>query len=262
MKLLARLLMIVLLVMVGTAARAGPPFLTDDPEPVELHHWEVYVASQYAHDDVGVTVTAPHFEVNYGVLPDTQLHIIVPLVYSSPKDGSKQYGLGDIELGVKYRFIHETETLPQLGTFPIVMTSTGSESRGLGEGHIRVFIPIWLQKSWGPWTTYGGGGLWFNKTGDNKNFWQTGWEVQREISRTFTVGAEVFNTSPAAREDSDRTGFNMGAIINFSEERHLLLSAGRDIHGPNNFTSYVAYQWTFGPGEKNGKEANLRLAHP
>lgn len=262
MKLLSYVLMIVVVLAIGTAAWAGPPFVTDDPEPVELHHWEVYLGSQYAHDDVGVSMTAPHFEVNYGALPDTQLHIIVPLVYSSPKDGSKQYGIGDIELGVKYRFIHETEAVPQVGTFPIVVTSSGSESRGLGEGHAKVLIPIWIQKSWGPWTTYGGGGFWFNKTGDNKNFWQTGWEVQREIGKSFTVGAEIFNFSPTAREESDRTGFNIGAIINFSEEHHLLVSAGRDIRGPNNFTSYVAYQRTFGPEEKKEKEARLRIAHP
>ena len=246
----------------AVVAWAGPPFVTDDPEPVELHHWEVYLASQYVHDDAGITATAPHFEVNYGALPDTQLHVIVPLVYSSPKEGSRQYGLGDIEFGVKYRFIHESDVIPQVGAFPIVVTSTGSESRGLGEGHTRVFIPIWLQKSWGPWTTYGGGGYWLNKDGDNKNFWQTGWEIQCQMSKGLAIGAEIFNFSPAAKGESDRTGFNMGTIINFSEEHHLLLSAGRDIHGPNNLTTYIAYQWTFGPEEKKGKEARLRIAYP
>ena len=29
------------------AAVAGPPFFTDDPEPVELHHSEFYVFSTY-----------------------------------------------------------------------------------------------------------------------------------------------------------------------------------------------------------------------
>lgn len=261
MKLLSQLLTVVAALIIGTVVWAGPPFVTDDPEPVELHHWEAYIASQYIHDDVGVAMTAPHLEVNYGALPDTQLHLIVPLVYSSPKDGSKQYGLGDIELGVKYRFIHETEIMPQVGTFPIVLTSTGSESRGLGEGHTKVFIPIWLQKSWGPWTTYGGG-YWFNHSADNKNFWQTGWEVQRAMSKTITIGAELFNMSPAARGESDRSGFNIGAIINFSEEHHLLLSAGRDFGGPDNFTSYVAYQWTFGPEEKKEKQARLMSLYP
>lgn len=29
----------------GTAL-AGPPYATDDPEPVEYRHWEIYIASQ------------------------------------------------------------------------------------------------------------------------------------------------------------------------------------------------------------------------
>lgn len=229
---------------------AGPPFVTDDPEPVEYRHWEIYLGSQYVHDDEGISAVAPLFEVNYGPLPDTHLHIIVPFAYSSPKDGSRQYGLGDAEFGVKYRFIHETDTLPQIGTFPIVVSSTGSKSRGLGEGHVRVFMPIWLQKSWGPWTTYGGGGYWYNPGDDNKNYWQTGWLIQRKMSEMLTVGAEIFNSSPAAKGESDRTGFNIGTVINFSEEHHLLFSAGRDFHGPNNLTAYLAFQWTFGPEDK------------
>ncbi len=36
-----------LLLLVGFPASrvsAGPPFLTDDPEPVEYKHWEFYIA--------------------------------------------------------------------------------------------------------------------------------------------------------------------------------------------------------------------------
>jgi hypothetical protein len=36
-------------------------------------------------------------------------------------------------------------------------------------------------------------------------------------------------------------------MVNFSETHHLLLSAGRDLRGPNRFSSYIAYQITFGP---------------
>ena len=241
----------IFVLMIGTAISwAGPPFVTDDPEPVEYRHWEFYIASQYVHDDAGVSATAPHIELNYGAFQDTQLHIIVPFVYSSPKEDSRKYGLGDIEVGVKYRFIHEGDIMPQIGLFPIVVSSTGSKSRGLGEGHVRLFIPLWLQKSWGPWTTYGGGGYWINNGNDNKNYWQTGWEIQRKISEKLTVGAEIFNTSPTAKDESDRTGFNIGTIINISEDYHLLFSAGRDMHGPSNLTVYLGFQWTFGPAEK------------
>ena len=73
-------------------AWARPPFFTDDPEPVEHLHWEVYLATQWAHDkDAGTASTLPHAEVNYGVLPDIQLHLIVPMAYSAPSQGSVQY---------------------------------------------------------------------------------------------------------------------------------------------------------------------------
>ena len=218
---------------------------------MEHHHWEVYLASQYTHDKDGTTAgTAPHFEVNYGVVPDVQLHAILPFVYTLPNDSSHRYGLGDVELGVKYRFIHEGDAVPQVGIFPIVDLPSGNSSKGLGEGHAKVLIPLWLQKSWGQWTTYGGGGFWYNPGTDKKNYWFGGWELQREISKSLTLGAEIFGNTRPAVDEGNSYGFNLGAIINLSEEYHILISSGRDIHGPNNFTAYAAFQWTFGPHEE------------
>ena len=77
---------ILLLCASGTVrlAWAGPPFITDDPEPVPLHHWEIYLASQAAHDAGGWSGTSPHVEVNYGALPNLQLHLIAPIAFSAP----------------------------------------------------------------------------------------------------------------------------------------------------------------------------------
>jgi len=52
-------------------ALAGPPFRTDDPEPVEYEHWEFYVASQGSFSRDESMMTAPHVEINnYGILPN------------------------------------------------------------------------------------------------------------------------------------------------------------------------------------------------
>ncbi len=234
------------------AAWAGPPFVTDDPEPVEYHHGEFYLSSQYANNKGGQEGTLPHFEYNYGVLPDVQLHLLVPIAFVHPNGGPTVYGLGDTEVGVKYRFVHETDTLPQAGTFPIVHIPTGGSDRGLGNGHVPLFLPIWVQKSWGPWTTYGGGGYWNNPGKDNKNFWQLGWLVQRDITKAITLGAEVFYFGKDTADGRDRTGCNVGGIFNLSEEHHILFSGGSDITGDNRLSLYLGYQWTFGPhGEEN-----------
>jgi len=241
-----------LLILGMGSAWAGPPFVTDDPVPVEFRHWEVYIASEWEHDkQEGTSATLPHVEVNYGVIPDVQLHVIVPMSYSAPHEGPTQYGIGDLELGVKYRFIHETDWLPQAGIFPLIEVPTGDSSRGLGEGDINIFLPIWIQKSWGPWTTYGGGGYWLHPGEGNKNYWFAGWLLQRDLSEVVTLGAEIFYTSPKAKDESDETSFNIGGFINLSEVYHILFSVGRDFKGPNTFSAYLAFQWTFGPKETN-----------
>jgi hypothetical protein len=42
--------------------------------------------------------------------------------------GPTTYGPGDTELGVKYRFVHESDTLPQVGAFPLMELPTANEA--------------------------------------------------------------------------------------------------------------------------------------
>src|SRR5213078_4494944 len=98
-------------------------YATDDPEPVEHQHGEFYLASQVSHDDHGWSGTGPHIEVNYGIFPDVQLHLIAPFVFSLPS--GEGTGYGDTEIGVKYRFVHESAWVPMVGTFPLLELPTG-----------------------------------------------------------------------------------------------------------------------------------------
>ncbi len=228
-------------------ALAGPPFITDDPEPVEYKHGEFYVASQASHNGNGTSGTLPHFECNYGPMPDVMLHVIAPFAYNRPHGGSMQWGYGDTEIGLKYRFVDETEDVPMLGIFPLVELPSGDGSRGLGNHLTRFFVPLWAQKSFGRWTIYGGGGYWYNPGPNNRNYWQTGAVVLRDLSKSIAVGAEVFNFTAKTVGAQNETGFNIGAIINITADHHILFSAGRDFHGAdiNTVNTYVAYQFTF-----------------
>lgn len=230
------------------AAWAGPPFITDDPEPVDYLHGEFYVAMNFRHESEGDTLVAPAFEFNFGAAPNLQLHLIAPMIFDDPSGAESHYGYGDTELGVKYRFIHETENFPQVGVFPLVELPTGNEHRGLGSGEYQFFLPIWIQKSWGEdnkWTTYGGGGWQYNTGEGNRSFWRFGWELQYHISDALTIGGEIYHMTPDTVGGEASTGFNLGAIVNLGESHHILFSAGRDIRGPNLFSFYLAYQLTF-----------------
>jgi hypothetical protein len=242
------------LIVVGFLAvvavlRAGPPLVTDDPEPVDYQHWEVYLASQDEHSSEGASGMLPQVEVNYGVRPNLQLHVIAPLAFDALAGARRQSGYGDTELGAKYRFVEEAAGRPQMALFPFIELPTGDRDRGLGSGHTQIFLPVWVQKNFGSWTTYGGGGYWINPGAGNRNWWFTGWLVQKQVRPDLTVGAEIFNeTAQTVRGESD-TKLNVGVIWDLDETRHLLVSAGPTIQRPTGYQTYLACQLTFGPGK-------------
>jgi hypothetical protein len=234
----------------ATSAFAGPPFRTDDPEPVDYRHWEVYGFSQSTRISGDLSGTLFGVEVNYGAAPDLQLHVVVPLAFDDPSGGKWQTGIGDTELGLKYRFVQEDDEgwRPMIGIFPLVEVSTGDAGRGLGAGHTREFLPVWVQKSWGDWQTYGGGGYWINPGAGNRNYWFAGWLLQRKITEQLTLGGELFHQTADTAGGSDSTGFNIGGFYDFTENHHLLFSVGRGLQNANNsnqFSYYFAYQLTF-----------------
>jgi hypothetical protein len=189
--------------LLPTSAIAGPPFRTDDPEPVDYTHWEFYTFTSGTHISGDTSGVGPAFEFNYGLIPNGQLHIVAPTAFDSPAGGPILFGYGDTEIGFKYRFIEEEKdgSRPQVGIFPLVELPTGNQNKGLGAGHVRVFLPLWVQKSFGDWTTYGGGGYWINQDGNlgDKNYWFFGWLLQRKVTEKLTLGGEIFLRASIAR---------------------------------------------------------------
>ena len=231
-------------------ALAGPPFITDDPEPVDLGHWEVYGFSEGASGRGDTGGVGPSIEVNYGAAPNLQLHLIGNLAFEDPSGGRFHMGLGDTELGVKYRFITpgKDDWRPQVGVFPLVELPTGDAKRGLGAGYTQVFLPVWVQKDFGKWTTYGGGGYWINPGPGNRNYWFTGWLLQRQVTDKLALGAEVFHQTSSMVGRGDTTGFNLGGVYDFTDHYHLLFSAGQGGNAAavaNPTAYYLGFQWTF-----------------
>ncbi len=236
--------------LTAAPAPAGPPFRTDDPETLEYRSWQIYFAGQYFRDGDRYSTTLPHVEVDYGVHPDLQLHVLAPLVYAKADDASAQYGYGDTELGVLWRFLDETETRPMIGTFPLLEIPTGSRSRGLGTGEVQAFLPLWLQKEFGELETNGGGGYWINPGEGNRNWWYFGWEVMWEKYKSFALGAEFYYHTAVLENQKDSTGFSVGAIYNLSHDHHILFAVGRDLRGPTELYFYIGYQIDIGRDKK------------
>ena len=222
---------------------AGPPFDTDDPETVIFKHWEYYISS-INNLQTGVwSGTAPHIELNYGLIPNVQVHLLLPMNYDYARPHGSDYGYADTEFGIKYRFVQETESAPQIGTFPILEIPTIKNSE-FSDGKMKIYLPVWLQKSWGKLTTYGGAGYWINQGANNKNWIFSGWEIQYDFSKFITLGGELYYHTADTKITKSETGFNLGGSINPSEKFHFIFSFGHTLTKDNTFTSYLGLLWT------------------
>jgi hypothetical protein len=231
----------ILFSLMPAPALAGPPFKTDDPQPVDYLHWEFYIASAQQFMRHETDATCPHIEINYGAISNMQIHLVAPLGYVHTNEGT-HYGYSDTEIGIKYRLIDETETIPQIGFFPLVEIPTGDEKKQLGNGKIQAYLPVWIQKSWGKLTTYGGGGVWYNPGPERKNWAFAGWELQYDFSQLVTLGSEIYYQTAETQDSESKGGFNLGGFINLNEYHHILFSLGSSVSGPEAITGYIGYQ--------------------
>ena len=215
----------------------GPPFNTDDPQPVDFRHWEYYVSSINNYQQRVWSGTSPHFEINYGLIPNVQIHLLLPLNYYFSRHQGSGFGYADTEFGIKYRFVQETDNSPQIGTFPIVEIPTIKNGE-FSDGKTKIYIPVWMQKSWGKITTYGGAGYWFNRGAGNKNWVFSGWEIQYDFSKALTLGGEIYFHSASTEDTKSATGFNLGGSVNPTEKFHIIFSLGHTFTNDNTFTSY------------------------
>ena len=119
------------LALTSSLSYAGPPFITDDPEPVEANHWEINYAVSKTWRAGGSSAGCPSIDINYGFSPDTQLHAQPKYAYET--DGpDKQSGLDNTEIGVKYRFLNQQygNANWMIGIYPMMQLPTGSSALG------------------------------------------------------------------------------------------------------------------------------------
>ncbi len=256
-----------------TTAHAGPPFQTDDPDPVEFHHFEMYafeLSDSTGKNAGGTILETPAYEVNYGAAPGLQIHLVLPptVVFqpgSNGNAGPTNYGIGDTELGFKYRLFKETKHSPEIGIFPFFEFPSGNADKGLGVGKTWYRMPLWLQKSWGPddaqWTTYGGAGAAVVPQDGYTTYPFAGWLIQRQLNKKWTLGGELFGhgaEGPAALSTRSSTLLDLGGIYEFRKFDEggfdLLFAAGRSIYGQPETYTYLSLYWTWGP--KDAADSN------
>jgi hypothetical protein len=217
---------------------AGPPYLTDDPEPVDLHHWELYLFTAGQVSSGRASGLGPAMEANYGPFEDVQLQIQVPLAYGTGGDGQRHRGLGNLGVGFKYRFLHESEGTPQMALYPSVLAPAGG-GEVLGDSHWRLFLPLWAQKGFGPWSLVGGGGWMRNPGQGNRDYTVAGLLLQRQLAEGYSVGVEVFHQGASDVDDPGFSTWNIGFECALTSHLQLVGSGGEVFRGVKGTQFYL-----------------------
>jgi hypothetical protein len=138
-----------------------------------------------------------------------------------------RFGFGDTEIGVKYRFVPESATRPQIGIFPMAEVATGNAAQNLGNGQTWYRLPIWVQKSYddGKWTIDSGGGIAVNHAPGQRDYGFGGLLVQRSFGAGVTLGAEAFMQGTTAIGATPTTFYDVGGYINPSNQCSILFSS-------------------------------------
>ncbi len=72
------MLLLLLLLAASRLWAQGPPYQTDDPVPVDLHHYEFYTFGAVDGTPAEIDSIGPALEFNWGAIPRVQLHAILP----------------------------------------------------------------------------------------------------------------------------------------------------------------------------------------
>jgi hypothetical protein len=260
---------LVLLLAATAAARAqGPPYQTDDPVPVDLHHYEFYIFGSTDGTPVEVDALGPAFEFNWGAIPRVQVHAILPLGVAAPLNhpayaaadegqGPMEFGLADTELGAKIAYIKESKFVPQIGTFTMFEMPTGDYDKGLGIGKVWYRLPLWLQKNIGPWLLDGGAGETVVPQTGYRNFPYGGFLLKYTFGKTMELGGEIVahgREGVAAPQTQASTMFDLGGSYHFkhSEHQQLLFAYGHSVAGQTENYAYLGMYWTWGKDDKGG----------
>lgn len=255
-------------------AWAGPPLVTDDPETPGKHGWEVNISHNIEKVRDEFLMAVPLFDFNYGVRDNDQLKIEFPILSVDPTDERNRWGVGDLLIGYKYRFLDEDRAGWQLSAYPQLLIPTGDDKRGLGDGRTILQIPAQIGKHFLDERLFVYAEFGYHLVFDDSDFnsWEYGIAAAWQVTKKFVVMAEIhgafFPRCPgnggqltvAEHEEADDVFFNIGMKCSINDNIAFIGSAGRSfqdsIRGTPELLTFVGLQITWGGGENNDNSAN------
>ena len=234
-----------LLALLAKPAVAGPPYISDDPEPTDYQHFEIYtynlgtVARNGSNGQSGI-------DFNYGAAPDLQLTATLPEGFDRPIGGGTDVGWSNVQLAAKYRFLHQDGFGLDVSIFPRIFLPSGSNL--VGDNHASLLLPIWIQKDWnGGWSAFGGGGCTVSEL-PCRRLLPSGRRRHLQLCPSFRSAPNCSTRPRFPAWTPATTSLGVGWRYDLNDNYHLLGYVSRGIENTNETNQvswYVSVLFTF-----------------
>jgi len=221
-------------------AQGGPPMLTDDPDTPGDGRWEINTAyTDFQAHDARVR-SLPHVDVNFGLGDRIQLKYETGVVFSHTQSAGTQSGLDDALLGVKWRFVEQSEFGANLSTYPQyqIVDSRSAVDRRLATSGPNFFLPLELSKEYGRGTLVAELGYQFMH--ERQSFWVWGVLGAFPVKEGVELLAEYRRF--VARLDGSGDGIvNVGFRARLTEHVTAIGAIGRSVQSLPDSPTWIAY---------------------
>jgi hypothetical protein len=231
-------------------AQGGPPYYTNDPGTPGNKQWEINLAYMpFLYDGQSIS-HVPDVDINFGLGDRIQLTFEGSWLRDWETPGPAQYGLGQDQLGVKWRFYDNPDNGWAISVFPQVSVNNPDSSvrRGIAPRGASLILPMEFSKKFGPVDLNWEAG--YNVVHYGSDGWIAGVVAGHDITKKLEMDPEFYSVGafhPRASADT----FGIGARYKIHPPFILLLMAGRSVEATRNgqpyFVGYCGMQFLLPP---------------
>jgi hypothetical protein len=235
---------------ISTFAQGGPPYYTNDPGTPGNLNWEINIGYMpFFYGDRSVSHT-PDVDINFGVGDRIQLTYENAWLRVQNPSSKTEYGLGQSNPGVKWRFYDAGESGLSISTFPQLFLNNPNDAvrRGIASASEAFLLPFEFTKKFGPIDVDYEVGYQFVHKGPNG--WLTGLVLGHDFTPKLEGDMELYNQGTFhPSENTPTIGF--GARYKIHSPVILLFMAGRGLEAARNnqpyFVGYFGVQFLLPP---------------
>jgi hypothetical protein len=231
-------------------AQGGPPYYTNDPGTPGNRNWEINLGYMpFLYQGTSTTHT-PDVDINYGLGDRIQLTFENAWLRVKDGAGAARYGVGQDQLGVKWRFYDNDKTGFAISVFPQASINNPDHSveRGITPPGFSFVMPVEFSKRLGPVDVNWEVG--YNVVHRGPDGWLGGLVVGHDLSKKLELDAEFYGLGTFNQSNNQQT-LGAGARYKLRPPFILLLMAGRSVAAAHNgqpfFVGYFGMQFLLPP---------------